>query len=59
MSSKELRDLLRKKDTIEVPKQDFWRPRYLKKLLVERRDKYLRANSQEELQSLIDSLCIN
>ena len=54
-----MRDLLRKKDTIEVPKQDFWRPRYLKKLLVERRDKYLRANSQEELQSLIDSLCIN
>ena len=54
VSSKELRKLLRKNDTIEVPKQDFWRPMYLKKLLLERR-----TNSQKELQSLIDSLCIN
>ena len=56
-----MRDLLRKKGTIEVPRQDFWRPVYLRKLLQERRESNLKAetNSQKELQSLIDSLCIN
>ena len=61
MSRKELRELLRKRGTIEVPRQDFWRPIYLRKLLHERREMHLKAetNSQKELQSLIDSLCIN
>ena len=61
MSRRELRDLLRKRGTIEVPRQDFWRPIYLRKLLHERREMHLKAetNSQKELQSLIDSLCIN
>ena len=61
VSSKELRNLLRKKDTAEVPKQDFSRPLYLRKLLQEGREMHLRAetNTQEELLSLIDSLCIN
>ena len=36
----------------------FWRPVYLRKLLHERREMHLRAetNSQKELQSLIDSM---
>ena len=32
MSRRELRDLLRKRGTIEVPGQDFWRPIYTKKI---------------------------
>ena len=43
MSTKEFRNLLRKKGTIEVPRQDFWRPVYLRKLLQERRESHLKA----------------
>ena len=43
VSSKELRNLLWKKHNIEVPKKDFWRPVYLRKLLQERREMHLRA----------------
>ena len=61
MSRKEMRDLLRKNGTIEVQSQDFWSPVYLRKCLQERIERHLKAetNSQKELQSLIDSLCIN
>ena len=35
---KELREALRMRGTMDVPKMDFWRPKYLRKLLWKRRD---------------------
>ena len=56
-----LREALRKRGTIDVPEMDFWRPKYLKRLLLERREMYYKADtgSQKRIQDLIDSLCIN
>ena len=61
MSTKEFRNLLRKKGTIEVPRQDFWlEASILKKIATgEERDTSKLRQTQKELQSLIDSLCIN
>ena len=57
----ELKEVLLEKGTIEVPKLDLWRPNYLRKLLQKRREHYYSADVslQKEVQSLIDSLCIN
>ena len=61
VGKKELREALRRRGTVDVPNMDFWRPTYLRKLLSKRREMYYQADtdSQKELQSLIDSLCIN
>ena len=58
---RELKELLVTKGRIEVPKLDFWRPQYLRRLLKERREYYYSADvtSQKKVQSLIDYLCIN
>ena len=57
----ELKEVLLRKGIIEVPKLDLWRPNYLRKLLQKRREHYYSADVslQKEVQSLIDSLCIN
>ena len=56
-----LREALSKIGTIDVSEMDFWRPKYLRKLLLERREMYYKADtvSQKKIQSIIDSLCIN
>ena len=61
MGKSVLKEALRKRGTIDVPEMDFWRPKYLKKLLHARREVYYKADtvSHKEIQSLIDTICIN
>ena len=61
VGTKELREAIRRRGTVDVQIMEFWRPTYLRKLLSKRREMYYQADtdSQKEIQSLIDSLCIN
>ena len=61
MGRRELWEALRRRGTFDVIKMDFLIPEYLGKLLWHRRDVYCLADTdfQKELQSLIDTVCIN
>ena len=56
-----IKEALMKKATVEVPLRDFWRPRYLAKLLEQRLALYHSADDigVKRVQELIDSLCIS
>ena len=56
-----IKEALMKKATVEVPLRDFWRPRYLAKLLEQRLALYYSGEDIDvkNVQEQIDSLCIS
>ena len=52
---------LREHEAVEVEDQDKWRIQYLRLLLEQRQDWHYRGeeDQEEEVQRLVDSLCIN
>ena len=52
---------LRENDAVEVEDEDKWRIQYLRSLLEQRQDWHYRGeeDQEEEVQRLVDSLCIN
>ena len=60
-SSSIIRSGLREKEAVHVQDQDKWRVSYLGLLLAQRQSwKYMGAeDEEEEVQNLVDSLCIN
>ena len=58
-STHKVRKAMMQKEMVPVPEEDGWRLKYLDKLLERRQREFYLAVDTEEVQGLIDSLCVS